>query len=34
MALYGDRKAFYDTKTTCFVVVEAVSDTNSWDCYY
>ena len=23
MALYGERKAFYDTKTTCFAVVEA-----------
>ena len=22
MALYGERKAFYDTKTTCFAVVE------------
>ena len=25
MALYGERKAFYDTKTTCFAVVEAVA---------
>ena len=25
MALYGERKAFYATKTTCFAVVEAVS---------
>jgi len=24
MALYGERKAFYDTKTTCFAVVEAI----------
>ena len=25
MALYGERKAFYDTKTTCFAVVEATT---------
>ena len=25
MALYGERKAFYDTKTTCFAVVEATA---------
>ena len=24
MALYGKRKAFYDTKTTCFAVAEAI----------
>ena len=25
MALYGERKAFYDTKTTCFEVVEVAA---------
>ena len=25
MVLYGERKAFYDTKTTCFAVVEVAA---------
>ena len=25
MVLYGERKAFYATKTTCFAVVETIS---------
>ena len=32
MALYGERKAFYDTKTTCFAVVEAVAYLLSLTC--
>ena len=32
MALYGERKAFYDTKTTCFAVVEASACRSSLTC--
>ena len=32
MALYGERKAFYDPKTTCFAVVEAVAYLLSLTC--
>ena len=32
MALYDERKAFYDTKTTCFAVVEAAAYLSSLTC--
>ena len=32
MALYGERKAFFDTKTSCFGIEEAVAYRLSLTC--
>ena len=34
MALYSERKAFYDTKTTCFEQRAMIVTINSSNCKY